>query len=613
MTSDQHWKNILYYGDNLEIMRNHVKDESITLIYLDPPFNSQASYNILFAEKNGTASAAQIEAFEDTWHYDMSAESSYWEAVKYGPKALAELLQALRGSLGASDMMAYIVMMAVRLVEMRRVLASDGSIFLHCDPTASHYLKLVMDSIFGPKYFRNEIIWKRTLPHGNVRQMFGRSHDVIFFYCKGDKPVWNQQFDPHRKEYIEQFYRYTDPDTGRRYRLVSCINPNPNRPNLTYEWNEVTKVWKWTKERMKKADEEGLLVYSKNGIPSYKNYLDEMKGTAMQDVWEDIPPLMGSSRERLGYQTQKPEALLERIIKASSNEGDVVMDPFCGCGSAIAVAEKLHRRWIGIDITHLAITLMKRRLEDTFGSQLTPYEVIGDPKDLEGAKVLAEQDRFQFQWWSLDLVDARPAGGEPKKGADKGIDGYIFFSDDESGKFKQVIVSVKSGKVHSHDIRDLKGVLDREKAEIGVLLTLQEPTKAMQEEAREAGTYVPDHYPDYHFPRIQILTIQEVLEEKRRIEYPRFGLDTTFKKAKRQKKKTDEQGSLLDIRLAQKVNCKSCDAEFELDEPVRLLQALGAVKQGSTSKTKQVCPACGEEHDYSSDDVTNVFEGPAEE
>lgn len=540
------WQNQLYFGDNLEIMRNHIKDESITLIYLDPPFNSQASYNILYAEKNGTASAAQIEAFEDTWHYDMSAESSYYEAVKYGPKALAELLQALRGSLGASDMMAYIVMMAVRLVEMRRVLATDGSIYLHCDPTASHYLKLVMDSIFGPKYFRNEIVWKRTLPHGNVRQMFGRSHDIIFFYSKGDKTVWNQQFDPHRKEYIEQFYRYTDPDTGRRYRLVSCINPNPNRPNLTYDLKGVTKVWKWTKERMQKADEEGLLVYSKNGIPSYKNYLDEMKGTAMQDVWEDIPPLMGSSRERLGYQTQKPEALLERIIKASSNEGDVVMDPFCGCGSAIAVAEKLHRRWIGIDITHLAITLMKRRLEDTFGSQLTPYEVIGDPKDLEGAKVLAEQDRFQFQWWSLDLVDARPAGGEPKKGADKGIDGYIFFSDDESGRFKQVIISVKSGKVHSHDIRDLKGVLDREKAEIGVLLTLQEPTKAMKDEAREAGAYVPDHYPDYHYPRIQILTIQEVLEEKKRIEYPRVGLDTTFKKAKRQRKKTDEQGSLLD-------------------------------------------------------------------
>ena len=292
--------NRLYFGDNLDILRVHVADASVDLIYLAPPFNSDATYNVLFQEKSGEQSAAQITAFDDTWHWGEESELAYRDVVSNGPGNLGRLLGAIREFLGQNDMMAQ------RMVELHRVLKPKGSIYLHCDPTASHYLKMLMDAVFGAKNFRNEIVWVRTLPHGNVRRMYGRPHDVILFYSNGNFPRWNQQYRGHRKEYIDKFYGYFEEDSGRRYRLVSCINPNPNRPNLTYEWNGVTKVWKWTRERMQQSHDKDLVVYSKNGIPSYKNYLDEMKGTPMQDVWTYTPPLMGSSQERLGYPTQKP-------------------------------------------------------------------------------------------------------------------------------------------------------------------------------------------------------------------------------------------------------------------------------------------------------------------
>ena len=383
----------------------------------------------------------------------------------------------------------------------------------------------------------------RTLPHGNVRQMYGRSHDILFFYSKGDSPGWNQQHSSHRKEYLDQFYRYAEPDSGRRYRLVSCINPNPNRPNLTYDWNGVTKVWKWTRERMQLAHDTGLLVYSRNGIPSYKNYLDQMKGTPMQDVWADIPPLMGSAQERLGYPTQKPEALLERIISASSNEGDMVLDPFCGCGTAVAVAERLNRRWIGIDITHLAISLMKSRLRDSFGEELRPYQVIGVPQDTASAQALAiesEHDgRYQFEWWALGLVDARPAQ-DKKKGADSGVDGYINFFDDNSGKPKRIIVQVKSGHVNRGQIATLKGDMEREKAEIGLFVTLSPPTGPMRQDAIAAGFYEPEHFPGQQFPRVQILTIEELLSGQA-AEYPRYAPQATFRQAPRRRRQQGQQ------------------------------------------------------------------------
>ncbi|MCX6354052.1 MAG: DNA methyltransferase [Candidatus Aureabacteria bacterium] len=545
-------ENTLYYGDNLDILRRDIPSESIDLVYLDPPFSSNADYNVLFSEKDGSRAASQIRAFTDTWTWGQEDEKVFAELVTAGGKA-ADVMQAFRVFLGPCDLLAYLVMMAPRLVELRRAMKSAASIYLHCDPTASHYLKLLMDAIFGPENFSNEVIWIRSLPHGNVRQMYGRSHDVILFYSKGTDTVWNRPFKPHRAKYIEDFYRYVDPDTGRKYRLVSCINPNPDRPNLTYEWNGNVRVWKWTRVRMQVTHDKGLLVYSKNGIPSYKNYLDEMKGTPMQDVWDDIPPLMGSSNERLGYPTQKPEALLERIISASSNPGDVVLDPFCGCGTTIAAAQKLNRLWIGIDITHLAITLMKQRLKDTFGVEVVsrnmkagevrespgkPYfAVVGEPVSVPDAAALAESDPYQFQWWALGLVGARPAEG--KKGADKGIDGKIVFQGDEVGKFENVIISVKGGNATVSHIRDLRGVVDREKAAIGVLISMEEPTKPMNTEAATAGFYESKLW-NKKYPKIQLLTISDLLTGAQVKMPPIKQVSTTFKRAERHTEKGEQ-------------------------------------------------------------------------
>ncbi|HEX8151205.1 MAG TPA: DNA methyltransferase [Pyrinomonadaceae bacterium] len=531
-------KNRLFFGDNLRILRDHIEDESVDLIYLDPPFNSSASYHVLFKEQGGEQPAARITAFEDTWHWTRESETAFHELVAAAPESLINLMRALRSFLGRSDMMAYLTMMAPRLLELHRVLKRTGSIYLHCDATASHYLKLVLDAVFGADKFVNEIIWQRSLPHGNILKKYGASHDVILFYKKDESATWNGSFLPHRPEYIEQFYKYSEPD-GRRYRLISCINPNPNRPNLTYEWKGVTKVWKYTRERMRRMDEEGLLVYSKNGIPQYKGYLDGMRGTPAQDVWTDIPPLMGSAQERLGYPTQKPEALLERIIRASSNEGDTVLDPFCGCGTSITVAERLRRRWIGMDITHLAISLIKNRLRDAFLGELAPYDVVGLPTDLSGAEALATRDRDQFQWWAVGLVDGRPAQ-DRKRGEDTDIDGYIYFFDDNSDRAKKIIIQVESGHARPGDVRDLKGVLEREKAQMGALITLKPATKDMKKEAASSGFYESEFYGA--FPKIQVLTIEEILDGAKLL-YPQAGA-STFRRAGRQSKSKAEQFAL---------------------------------------------------------------------
>ena len=535
--------NTLYYGDNLEILREHVPDESVDLVYLDPPFNSNASYNVLFREQTGEESPAQIKAFTDTWEWTQESQRTFEQEIMLNPAAPAnvrEMVNAFRQFIGSNAMMAYLVMMTPRLVELRRVLKPTGSIYLHCDPTASHYLKLLMDSLFGNESFRNEIGWIRSLPHGNARQMFGRSRDSILFYVKSQGAKWNRSFGKHRQEYISQFYKYVDPDTNRVYRLVSCINPNPNRPNLTYEWNGNTRVWKWTRERMQKAHDDGLLVYSKNGIPGYKNYLDEMQGVPMQDTWVDIPPLMGGSKERLGYPTQKPMALLERIIAASSNEGDVVLDPFCGCGTAIAAAHKLNRRWIGIDITHLAVALMKNRLKTAFN--ILPgqdYSVVGEPVDVGSARALAEQDRFQFQFWAMSLLEAFPRE-QDKRGADRGIDGVVYFIDGPRRAVNKAVVQVKSGRVSSPLIRDLVGTVEREKAAMGLFITLEEPTRDMRTEAVSAGYYHSDLW-QTDFPKIQIRTVGELLEG-RAFEIPRHP--QTYQPAQRITRPAGEQGRL---------------------------------------------------------------------
>ena len=488
------WKNKLYLGDNLDILREYVPDESVDLIYLDPPFNSNATYNVLFQEKSGESSAAQITAFEDTWHWGQESEYAYQEIVRESPKKLADLIQAFRMFLGQNDMMAYLTMMAQRMSELYRVLKPTGSIYLHCDPTASHYLKLLMDSVFGYNNFKNEVVWhyrRWTAPS----KKFQKLHDIILFYAKTDQYTFNQILIPYTEGSVQR------KEQGILHRF--------------------------------KRGEEPVLV---------SDHQLQAEGVSANDVF-NIPFIAPSAKERLGYPTQKPEALLERIIKASSNEGDLVLDPFCGCGTTVAVSERLHRRWIGIDITHLAITLMRHRLQNAFGKDLSPYEIIGQPKDLESAKVLAQESeyegRYQFEWWALGLVDAHPAQ-DKKKGADRGIDGYINFFDDNSGKAKSIIVQVKSGHVSSSHIRDLKGVLEREKAHIGVYITLEEPTKPMNEEAASAGFYEPEHWPGNYYPKIQILTIQELLHGKK-VDYPQHAPVATFKKAQRVRKASNDE------------------------------------------------------------------------
>jgi DNA modification methylase len=441
---------------------------------------------------------------------------------------VADALRAFESYLHGSDMMAYLAMMAPRLIELRRVLKETGSIYLHCDPTASHYLKILMDAVFGPQFFRNEISWRRSHPKGLAFTRFARNHDVILSFSKGNPPKWNPLYTPHDPDRSEQQYSLRDKD-GRAYQLTSLLNPNANRPNLTYEFLGATKVWRWTKERMLAEHAKGRIVVPREGkgIPRYKRYLDEQEGIPVSDFWDDIE--ISSGQEKLGYPTQKPEALLERILKASSNEGDLVLDPFCGCGTTVQVAQRLNRRWIGIDITHLAIGLIKKRLSDAFGPEIkSTYEVVGEPTDLAGAGQLAAEDKYQFQWWALGQVGARPA--EQKKGADRGIDGRLYFHDDESGHSKQIIFSVKAGGVSVPQVRDLVGVLTREKAEIGVFLSFEEPTKPMLREAAEAGLYKSTDGTTY--PRLQILTIQQILEGKQP-DYPLHRRDATFKKAPR--------------------------------------------------------------------------------
>ncbi len=436
-------------------------------------------------------------------------------------------------------------MMAARLVELHRVLKPTGSLYLHCDPTASHYLKIILDTIFGPQNFRNEIIWKRTNVHSDAKHWSPVS-DTILFYTKGAKFTWNPPYAPHSEQHLESKYTATDPD-GRRYTLSDMTSPNP-RPNMMYEWmgySSPPNGWRYSKETMAKLHAEGRIWYPDSTAkrPRLKRYLDEMPGTLLSSIWTDIPPINSQAAERLGYPTQKPLVLIERIIQASSNPGDIILDPFCGCGTAIASAQKLDRKWIGIDITHLSIALQKYRLEAMFPG--IEFKVVGEPKDIGAARQLASEDRYQFQWWSLSLIRARPLGGqegsrEGKKGSDKGIDGVIAFVDDNSGKAKRVLVQVKSGHVNSSHIRDLKGTIQREQAAIGVFITLEPPSKEMTTEAVSAGFY---HSPGWNlnYPRIQILTIEELLHNAEGKMPPQFG---TFKQAQRVQQPGALQGEL---------------------------------------------------------------------
>lgn len=551
--------NELHYGDNLTVLRNTFDDESVDLIYLDPPFNSQATYNVLFKSTSGEKSRAQIEAFEDTWHWGDEAELAFDGVMHGGNTDAAELLRALRSFLKENDVMAYLSMMAIRLLELHRVLKPTGSLYLHCDPTASHYLKTLMDAIFGAQHFRNEVAWKRTSAHSGAKR-YGPVHDVLFFYTKTDEYTWNEQYGPYDEQYINSFFTHVDAD-GRRWTRTDLTGPGVRKgdsglPWRTYNPTEKGRHWQppsyfYKKyrsltsddlaqypliDRLERLDAAGLIHWPEKagGMPRGKRFLEDAPGIPIQDVWTDIKIMHNLAAERLGYPTQKPLALLERIVAASSKPGDIVLDPFCGCGTTIHAAQKLKRQWIGIDVTHLAISLIEKRLKDAFpGIQ---YEVHGTPKDVEGARELAKQDKYQFQWWAVSLVNAVPFGGK-KKGADTGIDGLIYFKP-EGKTTEKAIVSVKGGEnVNVAMIRDLGHVVDREKAKIGVFITLAEPTRPMKTEAVKAGLYETAFG---KVSKLQIFTIADLFDGKQ----PKIpAVDSSaFKRAAREN--TDEQEKL---------------------------------------------------------------------
>ncbi len=509
-------RNALVYGDNLGALRERVADGSVDLVYLDPPFNSNASYNVLFRERTGEESPAQIQAFTDTWHWTQEAERTLAQEILGNPDvsgSVKGMVSAFLDTIGRNDLMAYLVMMAPRLVELRRVLKPSGSIYLHCDSTAGHYLKLLMDTVFGKTNYRSAITWKRTSSHNDVRRNYADLSDNILFYSAGDKYVFHTQYLPYSQQHIERSYRNID-ENGRQYSLTNLRSPSP-RPNLTYDYKGYKphhNGWSVSLERMRQLDSEGRLYFpkNKNGRIRLKRYLDEMPGVPLGNVWDDINPVPSQSRERLDYQTQKPEALLERIIASSSNEGDVVLDPFCGCGTAVVAAHKLNRQWLGIDITHLAVALMKNRLAAAFGLAAgRDYDVAGEPEDVGGARALWEQDPYQFQYWAVSLLQAQPQE-KPKRGPDRGIDGMLHFLDGPRRSAHRAVVQVKGGRVSAPQVRDLRGVVAREGAAMGLFISLEPATRDMRQEAVSAGFYHSDLW-GRDFPKIQLRTVGEML------------------------------------------------------------------------------------------------------
>jgi len=515
-------QNVLYYGDNLDVMREHIADESVDLVYLDPPFNSARDYNVLFKQAKKDENQAQITAFTDTWQWSKRTYQEFFDDQRNA--RLFDLIESLHRILGTSEMMAYVLMMAPRLLELHRVLKPTGSLYLHCDLVASHYLKLLLDVVFGPLGFCNAITWKRTFAHGNVGRNYGDITDNLLWYSKSDSYKWNQVYKALTPTEIAQKYPHQEPD-GRRWQSVTLRNPGV-RPNLRFPFtgsNGITyqphpNGWACNLERLQQYDREGRLHFPARptGALRLKMYADESPGERLQNIWEDIPPIGAQAAERMGYPTQKPLALLERIINASSNLGDLVLDPFCGCGTAVAAAEKLGRRWIGIDITYIAVDLIISRLAQDFGLKRDKdYQVIGDPKDAYSARKLFEESPKQFEIWAVGLVQGVP---QPDKVADKGVDGKVYFQDLD-GKLQWAVCQVKGGHLVPSMVRDFAHVIERDKAAIGFLICLDAPTRGMHQEAEALGFVAAPS--GRKIPRLQIRTIKELLEERKEFDFPK--------------------------------------------------------------------------------------------
>ncbi|MEK7653631.1 MAG: DNA methyltransferase [Patescibacteria group bacterium] len=540
----------LYFGDNLEILRQKIADESFDLIYLDPPFNSNRNYNVLFKE-GLQDSPAQIQAFEDSWHWTEEAKHTFDYLVTKTNENISNLMLAFEKMVGHNDMLAYLTIMTVRLIELHRVLKKIGSLYLHCDPTASHYLKIVLDMTFGKENFRNEIVWKRTNSPKAQTKQFGSQHDIILFYSKSDLFIFNKTYSQLEEVNLKP-YSYND-EKGR-FRLIEIIAAGIQKyeGRKEFEFQGITAPWLYTKDKLQEMWDNGFLYKTSTGSIKKKQYLKDMPGLIVSDIWTDseVKPLQGSSDESLGYPTQKPETLLERIIKASSNEGDWILDPFCGCGTTVAAAEKLKRNWVGIDITALSINLIKHRIKKQFDLGEKQIFVDGLPTDLTGAKELFKKDPFEFEYWALDLVDAMPAQSKSKenmRGADKGIDGIITFhkniingngngagNGNGNGKWEygKAIVQIKGGGVQRNQIATLKSDVEREKADAGIFITLEKPTKPMISEAVDAGVFTTPITGKMEFPKIQIITVEELLRE-RKPNLPQGLVKNYYKEAKR--------------------------------------------------------------------------------
>lgn len=541
--------NKLLFGDNLKWLRDKkiFPNASVDLVYLDPPFNSNADYNVLFREDSGEASQAQFHAFTDTWNWADAAQI-YAEFVETcDNNAAVEMVEALHSFLKSSPMMAYLAMMAPRLVELHRVLKPTGSLYLHCDPTASHYLRMILDGIFGAENFRNEIIWKRTTAHSDSKTKFSHVTDTIFFYHRSKESKWNVLYKPHNESYLKSHYRYKD-EAKRIYRLDNIIRSQSMglRPNLTYVFNGFTPPfgWRMNRKKLEALNEQKRIYWSKTGTPYLVRYLDEQEGEILDNLWDDIPPVNSQAIERLGYPTQKPQPLLERMILASTNPGGLVLDPFCGCGTTIQAAQKLGRKWIGIDVTYLAINLIKIRLKDAFGDDVQ-FEERGQPTDFESAKALAELDKWQFQQWALSLIEARPLKEGDGKGADRGVDGFLRFNEYEKASAgskpvkdrepirRKILVQVKGGHVERGDVTKLLGDVNNQKFAAGVFVTLENPTPKMRIEAADAGRYTANLSDETKsYPKIQILTIEGLMNKTERLAAP--PLARTFAKAERE-------------------------------------------------------------------------------
>lgn len=548
------WKNKLYYGDNLVWLRDkdHFPNDSVDLIYLDPPFNSNADYNVIFNEPGGEQSQAQIQTFDDTWHWDREACERALTDLGTRKPELVEIIQwtARRGDGDSKSMAAYLAIMAVRLIELHRVLKPTGSMYLHCDPKASHYLKIILDTIFGVRNFRNEIVWRRTGSNSAAKR-FGPLHQTILYYGKHNQTYYRPVAMPYTKSYVEQFF--TEEDTRGSYQSVALTGPGVrtgesgqpwrgyNPGSVGRHWQPASYLYAKYKEligddlarypllqRLDRLDGIGLIHWGTSGrVPRYKFYLSDAPGVYLQDIWayqpgtegcvwgnsdiaidQDVKWLSTKDKERLGYQTQKPEGVLERIINASSKEKQVVLDPFCGCGTTIAVAQKLNRRWIGIDVTWLAIDKVEQRLRQAFGEQVKfLYEVKGNPTDVASARDLAGRSKKEFEIWALSLV------GAAQREHDGGVDGLLSIPESKK-KYTKVIAQVKGGEILNPSmVRDLIGTVEKEEAAIGLFITLEEPTSGMRELAIHAGSYISPIW-NKSYPRIQIRMVGELLEGK---------------------------------------------------------------------------------------------------